>query len=109
MPLRHSANRTTRRSVWQVCLCALLIGLVLYNPFLLLTNQPDGWAYHSLARHRATVGASEMQHFSPVQSESAQPEVLVEKSLIEVIAPKNEYPSPIVEEEILLRQPELVA
>ena len=109
MRVRHSPFRPTSRSVWQVCLCALLIGLVLYNPFLLLTNQSDGLAYHSLARHRATVGSSEMQHFSPVQSESEQPEVIVEKAVIEVVAAKNEYPWPNVEEEILLRQPEFVA
>jgi hypothetical protein len=109
MRVRQSPFRPTSRSIWQVCLCALLIGLVLYNPFLLLTNQSDGLAYHSLARHRATVGASEMQHFSPVQSESVQPEIIVETAVIEVVAPKNDYPLPIVEEEILLRQPELVA
>lgn len=109
MQVQHSPFSPTSRSAWQVCLCALLIGLVLYNPFLLLTGQSDGLAYHSLARHRATVGASEMQHFSPIQSENAPPEVIVEKAVIQVVAPKNEYPSSIVEEEILLRQPELVA
>jgi hypothetical protein len=66
-------------NVVRMCVPLLLIGLLLYNPFLALVGHENGLAYQQLQRHRATVGASELQHFSPIQSESAQLEaVLVE-------------------------------
>jgi hypothetical protein len=49
------------RTVWRVCVCLVLIASVLYNPFFALKIQSDGLAYASLARHRSTVGSSEMQ------------------------------------------------
>lgn len=51
---------------WQALLCLVLIGLMLYNPFVGLWGSNDGLCYDHLARNRATVGASELQHFSPV-------------------------------------------
>lgn len=62
-------------SGWQGCVCILLIGLVLYNPFAGLFGSNDGFCYDRLARNRATVGASELQHFSPVTSSIAQTEL----------------------------------
>jgi hypothetical protein len=55
----------------------LLIGLLLYNPFLGLIGHQNGLAYQQLQRHRATVGASELQHFSPIESESVEPEIVL--------------------------------
>ena len=65
------------RPVWRASICALLIGLVVYNPFAALTSASDSLSYQALARHRASVGASEMQHFAPVKAESGQPDVTV--------------------------------
>src|SRR5271166_2433709 len=45
--------------------CILLIGLILYNPFLGLIHSPAGLSVDHPPRNRATVGASELQHFSP--------------------------------------------
>ena len=44
---------------------------MLYNPFAGLLGVNDGLSYDHLARNRATVGASELQHFSPVSSSEA--------------------------------------
>jgi hypothetical protein len=62
---------------WNVCVCLLLVGLLLYNPFLALVTHSDGLTYQALARHRATVGSSELQHMAQVQGHEAQPEVIV--------------------------------
>jgi len=49
----------------------LIVGFLLYNPFLALLHSPGGLSVQHQARNRATVGAAEMQHFSPVSSEFA--------------------------------------
>jgi len=50
----------------EVLVCLLLVGFLLYNPFLSLVYSPNGLSLDHLPRNRATVGAGEMQHFSPV-------------------------------------------
>lgn len=81
------AKGRDKRRNW---ICVLLIGLLLYNPFLALTSVSHGLAYHELARHRASVGASEMQHFAPVQIENASPDVGVAARMGELLAPQEE-------------------
>ena len=76
--------------LWRASICALLIGLVVYNPFAALTSASNGFAYQALARHRASVGASEMQHFAPVKPETAQPDVTVATEKGELPAPRGE-------------------
>ena len=100
------------RTVWQVCVCLVLIASVLYNPFFALKIQSDGPAYASLARHRATVGSSEMQHYPPVQSEYAQPDATVEETVSQVSVvqvAQTEYPARIILDQTLPPQPELIA
>ena len=87
----------------------LLIGLLLYNPFVALVHHSDGLAYQALARHRATVGASEMQHYSPVQGENAQPEIVVAQIFTKVVVENNQSASHILENERLPQRPELIA
>ena len=96
-----------RRAAWQICLSLLLIGLVLYDPFLGLINCSDGLTYQALARNRATVGASEMQHFAPMQGENAQLEATVERICVELLVEKKEFPSHAFEVESLPQRPEL--
>ena len=79
-----------RRPRWPARVCVLLIGLLLYNPFAALTTASDGLSYQALARHRASVGASEMQHFAPVKAETAQPDVTVATQKGELPAPRGE-------------------
>ena len=76
--------------LWRASLCVLLIGLVVYNPFAALTSASNGFAYQALARHRASVGASEMQHFAPVKAETGQPDLTVATQKGELPAPRGE-------------------
>jgi hypothetical protein len=104
-----SGSCRQRRTRWQMCLSVLLIGLVLYNPFLALVNHSDGLTYQAPARNRATVGASEMQHFASMQEENAQLEATVERICVELVVEKNELPSHTFEVESLPPRPELTA
>ena len=79
-----------RCPVWRAWICVLLIGLVVYNPFAALTSASDGLSYQALARHRASVGASEMQHFAPVKAQTGRPDV-------NVASQKGEPPVPLEE------------
>lgn len=105
MPSSH--QRGSRPTFWQLCAAALLVGLLLYNPFLALVSQSDGLAYQSLARHRATVGASELQHYPPVHGEKAQPEISVDEAFVAVMVENDESASHIFEDETLPQRPEL--
>jgi hypothetical protein len=94
---------------WRVSVSILLIGLVLYNPFHAWKTHSDGLAYSALARHRATVGASEMQHFTPVQAdENGQIEKTFDEAVAELLAVRNEYPAKNIQEGVLPLQPELI-
>jgi hypothetical protein len=105
--VKHEGRR--KRTRWQAGLSVLLIGLVLYNPFLILVNHADGPTYQALARNRATVGASEMQHFASMQSENAQLEATAEKICFELVVEKTEFPSHTFPVERLPQRPELMA
>lgn len=97
------------RNPWRMFVAAMLIGLVLYNPFLALVNHSDGLTYQALARNRATVGASEMQHFSPTQNDGAPFEAIVERICVELVVEKTDVASPILQADILPQRPELIA
>ena len=90
MSTRRSPDGGKRRPIGPAWICVLLIGLLLYNPFAALTSASDGLAYQALARHRASVGASEMQHFAPVKAESAHVDVSVRTPTGELPAPREE-------------------
>ena len=104
-----SLQRGNRRPLWQWCVAVLLIGLLLYNPFLALISHSDGLTYQALARHRATVGSSEMQHYSPVPEKNAQPEVIIEESLAAIMVAENQQSASLTfEDEALPQRPELI-
>jgi len=46
--------------------CLILATLLLYNPFLAVPHSGNSLEVGHRASHRATVGASELQHFSPI-------------------------------------------
>ena len=77
--MTRSLNRkgTCRLPVWQVCLSVLLILLVIYNPFSGLSGYSGSLSYDELARNRATIGSSELQHFSPVSNPGVPSDVAV--------------------------------
>jgi hypothetical protein len=82
---RTVSNRGTFQPGWHGWLCILLIGLMLYNPFAGLMGSGDGLCYARLARNRATVGASELQHFSPVTYPSSQTDLDVDVPRMDVM------------------------
>lgn len=102
-----SDQRDRRRKWWRICVPVLLIGLLLYNPFLALTAQSDGLSYQALARHRATVGASELQSFSPVQVENTHIEVAVEAILFGRVTENAGQRFHLVPNDTLPQRPEL--
>jgi hypothetical protein len=102
-----SHQRNSRRKWWRLCVPLLLVGLLLYNPFLTLVTHSDGLSYQTLACHRANVGASELQHFSPVQGDNAQVEVTVEAIFFGRIVENAEKRFHFVPNDPLPQRPEL--
>jgi len=86
----RSPDGGKRGPMWRALICVLLVCLLLYNPFVALTSASDELAYQALARHRASVGASEMQHFAPVKAETGQPDLGVATPKAELSAPREE-------------------
>jgi hypothetical protein len=107
----NSSARRDACTVWRVCVCLVLIASILYNPFFSLKIQSDGLVYASLARHRSTVGSSEMQHYPPVQAKYAERAATVEEaaSKISVVqGAQTEYAARIILHQALPPQ-ELIA
>lgn len=75
--------RGYRLRVW---ICVLLAALILYNPFAALCFSHGTIEVHTLQRNRALVGASELQHFSPVQDGYQQADLNLESNCEEVTA-----------------------
>lgn len=61
-----------RRYSW---VCLVLATLLLYNPFFALPHSGNSLEIGHRASHRATVGASELQHFSPIDGRGALPAI----------------------------------
>ncbi len=52
----------------RILVCLTLAILFLYNPFLGMASPGNGLNIRHTDSHRATVGASELQHFSPTSA-----------------------------------------
>jgi hypothetical protein len=65
-PSTHSPERSAvpRWHAW-VCFCLALF--LLYNPYMAAPSATRGLNVRHPASNRATVGASELQHFSPAE------------------------------------------
>jgi hypothetical protein len=87
----------------------LLIGLLLYNPFLGLMSHSDGLGFQAMARHRATVGSSELQHYSPAPGENTQPEAIVRVVFAGLQAENHRNPTYTPQDETLAQRVELIA
>ena len=53
--------------------CLILATLLLYNPFFAVPHSGNGLEIGHRASHRATVAASELQHFTPMDGWGALP------------------------------------
>ncbi|HZC64943.1 MAG TPA: hypothetical protein VE545_00095 [Candidatus Dormibacteraeota bacterium] len=60
-----SSSGLGRLPKWQIALCLLLAALVVYNPYLSAADSSVGLCLRHSASFRATLGASELQHFTP--------------------------------------------
>jgi hypothetical protein len=68
-PLSIDQPRTA--ASWPACLSLCLALLLLYNPFFAAPSPAHGLHYRHPLRNRATIGASELQGFSPVEQRDA--------------------------------------
>lgn len=64
--LEQQSGRGSITSPLRVLVCLLLVALLIYNPFIALFRSHTGLTLHLPPSNRSTVGASELQHFSPV-------------------------------------------
>lgn len=87
-------------------ICVLLALLILYNPFAALTNSGDTFAVRGLERHRATVGASELQHLAGCSDQTQQLDVALRENREEFARPVAEYQPRSFERDVELPQPE---
>ncbi len=88
MPMQKHPIRALELRVW---MCVLLAALILYNPFAAVCLSHGTIEVHTLQRNRASVGASELQHFSPVQDDIPQADVNLAANREEVAAPAGTY------------------
>jgi hypothetical protein len=64
----HSSTHSRERSsvpMWRAWVCLGLALFLLYNPYMAAPGSAGGLNFCHPASNRATVGASELQHFSP--------------------------------------------
>lgn len=102
-PNLDAARRPTRRLI-----CVFLALLILYNPFLALSHSHTSISVHEHARHRATVGASELQHLGSVQDQNPQEAVNVQEYRLEFAAPTAESGTQRLEPDVELPQPDSI-
>lgn len=65
---------------WFRALCFLLMVLLIHNPYLIAPLNADGLNVSHRPSYRATVGTSELQHFSPPDNQSALTALAVRRS-----------------------------
>jgi hypothetical protein len=96
----------TATPVWQGAICALLAVLLLYNPFIVLYCSHGPNSVHTRERNRATVGASELQQFGPIQKETQQLDLSLQENRDEVAAPVASFVARGFERQEEVPQPE---
>jgi len=101
---RHFQERPLR--AW---ICVLLALLILYNPFLALTTSYASHSMHGQARHRATVGASELQHLGCAQDQTQQDMICWQELRNEFAGPAAEYEAVAFPRDEEAAQPESVS
>jgi hypothetical protein len=102
---RHS-NPEHRLNEW---VCLLLAAFILYNPFAALCYSHGFVEVHTLQRNRASVGASELQHFSPVQDDIKLADLNLEAYRRQLAAPAGSYVARCFEREEEVPQSDIVA
>lgn len=106
MPDQRHPIRAERLNIW---ICVLLAALLLYNPFAALCLSHGTFEVHTLQRNRASVGASELQHFSPVQDDHQRVDVNLESNREEVAVPAEGFVARGYEREVEVAQSDIVS
>jgi hypothetical protein len=106
MPDQKHPIRTQRLRLW---ICMLLAALLLYNPFATLYYSHGTIEVHTLQRNRATVGSSELQHFSPVQDEIQKADIDLEANREELAVPAGSFVTRGFEREVEVPQSDIVS
>ena len=106
MPDQKHPIRAQRLRVW---MCVLLAALLLYNPFAALYYSHGTIEVHTLQRNRATVGSSELQHFSPVQDEIQKANIDLEANREELAVPAGSFVTRVFEREVEVPQSDIVS
>jgi hypothetical protein len=73
---------------WEAAVCLVLAALCLFNPFLNAASGTSGLHFCHAASHRATVGSSELQQFTPTNGRSVleSAEFVTVTLLLEVVS-----------------------
>jgi hypothetical protein len=82
--------------------CLLLVGFLLYNPFLALIHSSQGLSVHHLTRNRATVGAGELQNFS-LASKVAPVDIFSDECIRELVVMQAETEFPLATDHTPIR------
>jgi len=85
----------------------LLAAFILYNPFAALCFSHGTIEVHTLQRNRASVGASELQHFSPVQDGKQQVDLNLGSKREEVVEPAESFVARGFERDVELPQSDI--
>ena len=102
----HQSDRANVHS-WHIGLSVLLAILILYNPFAAMCNSHGASEMHTLQRNRATVGSSELQHFSTIQDDRWQTDLGSEENREEIAVPPVDFLTRGFEREEEVPQPDL--
>lgn len=89
-------------------ICVLLALLILYNPFLAPTSSYSSYSVHGQARHRATVGASELQHLGCAQDQTQQDVVNLKELGNQFAGPTVQYEAVVFRRDVEVDQLDLV-
>jgi hypothetical protein len=106
------ASGTTSRPIsvplWQILTCVLLAGLFLYNPFLAASRASNNLTVCHPASHRATVGCSELERFTPPNDTAAAflPKITDTQELLPRLAAPNSTQRQSLELEEIVATPQ---
>ena len=88
-------------------ICVLLALAILYNPFLALSSSCGSYSVQGQARHRATVGSSELQHLGCAQDQTQQDAMSLQEFGKEFAGPAAEHEAVTFHPNVEIAQPEL--
>jgi hypothetical protein len=83
----HTPERTLKPR-WRSWICFCLALFLLYNPYMAAPGSTGGLSFCQPASNRATIGASELQHFSPADGKDklSTPAIAPAKSFLSLLA-----------------------